>query len=104
MSSKLVFTFLSLIFIPFAFLCPPSLALLPIRLFLLLGAATRASQPAIVSASSDEANKQYLRLFAKYLDTQGGTFDTFYDTLSAHTDYQTGAFLMSILLRMMLLL
>jgi len=47
-------------------------------------------QPAIVGASSDEANRLYLKLFSKYLQTDGGTFDEYYDQLDIHKNYQTG--------------
>ena len=48
-------------------------------------------QPAIVTAGSDEANRQYLRLFSRYLESHGGIFDTYYDRLGTHKNYQTGA-------------
>lgn len=47
-------------------------------------------QPAIVYASSDEANIEYLRLFCHHMQQSGGIFDTFYDRLGVHRHYETG--------------
>jgi len=54
----------------------------------------RHFQPAIVSASNDEANELYLELFSKYLQDYGGIFDTFYDRLDIHQNYRTGTYLL----------
>jgi hypothetical protein len=47
-------------------------------------------QPAIVSASTDEANELYLELFSRYMQDNGGIFDTYYDRLDIHKNYGTG--------------
>lgn len=47
-------------------------------------------QPAIVGAGNDISNLLYLRLFSKYMQQNGGIFDTYYERHDRHKNYETG--------------
>lgn len=47
-------------------------------------------QPAIVGAGNDISNLLYLRVFHKYMQQNGGIFDTYYDRHDSHKNFETG--------------
>lgn len=47
-------------------------------------------QPAIVHAGTSEANRQYLKVFAKYAEKDGGIVEDWYNHLDKYKSYESG--------------